>query len=229
MSPPRAADAQPLPGTLAAAVDHELVIKRSRFLAHLSPAASVEEADAVVARVRKELWDARHHCVALVVGAHADAQRSSDDGEPSGTAGVPMLEVLRHRRVTDVVAVVSRYFGGVLLGAGGLVRAYSGAVSAALDDAAASGLLLRRATRTEVTLDVPHADAGRIDHLLRDWSGAHDALLDGVAYAEAARFTLLVPPGELGRLREDLAAASAGTLTPVAGADRVVDLPAPSL
>ncbi len=88
------------------------------------PVPSVAAADAVVARVRKEHWDARHHCVALVVGPHADQQRSTDDGEPSGTAGIPMLEVLRHRHVTDVVAVVTRYFGGVLLGAGGLVRAY---------------------------------------------------------------------------------------------------------
>lgn len=215
-----------LPGTLAAAVDHELVIKKSRFLAHLAPARTVEEADAVVARVRKELWDARHHCVALVVGTHADAQRSSDDGEPSGTAGVPMLEVLRHRDVTDVVAVVSRYFGGVLLGAGGLVRAYSGAVSGALDAAAGGGLLLRRARRTVVRLDVPHADAGRIEHLLRDWARTYDAVLEDVAYAQAARFTVLVPPGEVARLRADLAAASSGRLVPAAGEDRVVDLPA---
>lgn len=218
---------RPLPGSVAAAVDHELIVKKSRFLAHLAPARTVEEADAVVARVRKERWDARHHCVALVVGTHADAQRSSDDGEPSGTAGVPMLEVLRHRHLTDVVAVVSRYFGGVLLGAGGLVRAYSGAVSAALDDAAARRLLLRRATRTVVRLDVPHADAGRIEHLLRDWGRSHDAVLEDVAYAGEARFTLLVPPGEVARLGDDLAAASSGTLAPAVGEDRVVDLPTP--
>ncbi|MGW8565802.1 IMPACT family protein [Isoptericola sp. NPDC055881] len=216
----------PLPGTLAAAVDHELVVKKSRFLAHVAPVVSVEEADAVVARLRKELWDARHHCVALVVGTHADQQRSSDDGEPSGTAGVPMLEVLRRRHVTDVVAVVTRYFGGVLLGAGGLVRAYSGAVAEALDLAAAGGLLRRREVRTEVTVDVPHADAGRVDHLLRDWAATHDAVLEQPTYAAVARLALLVPPAALPRLRDDLAAASAGALVPEPGADRVVDLPA---
>jgi uncharacterized YigZ family protein len=211
-----------LPSTIAAPVDHELVVKKSRFLAHLEPARSVAEADAVVARLRKELWDARHHCVAMVLGAHADQQRSTDDGEPSGTAGVPMLEVLRHRGVTDVVAVVTRYFGGVLLGAGGLVRAYSGAVAEALDRAR----LVRREVLAEVTLDVPHADAGRIDNVLRDWAAAHGAVLEPAEYAEVARFRVLVPPGELARLRGDVAAASAGTLTPVVGASRVVDVPA---
>jgi len=209
-------------GTIARPVDHELVVKKSRFLAHLSPVATVAEADAVVARLRKEHWDARHHCVALVVGAHADQQRSTDDGEPSGTAGIPMLEVLRHRRVTDVVAVVTRYFGGVLLGAGGLVRAYSTAVSEALDQARP----VRRAVLTAVHVDVPHADAGRLHGVLRDWCTHHDGTLDDVAYGAVAAFTVLVPPAELDRFDADLAAASSGALTARRGDSRVVDLPA---
>ena len=210
-----------LPSTIAAPVDHELVVKKSRFLAHLHPVATVAEADAVVAAIRKEHWDARHHCVALVVGTLADQQRSSDDGEPSGTAGVPMLEVLRQREVTDVAAVVTRYFGGVLLGAGGLVRAYSAAVSEALDLART----VRRQVLTEVSLDVPHAEAGRLDNLLRDWAGSHGAMLGATEYAAVARFTLLVPPGEVATLVADVAAASAGTLRPVPGEQRVVDVP----
>ncbi|KZM76658.1 YigZ family protein [Cellulosimicrobium sp. I38E] len=209
-------------GTIAGPVDCELVVKKSRFLTHLSPVASVADADAVIARVRKEHWDARHHCVALVVGAHADQQRSTDDGEPSGTAGVPMLEVLRHRQVTDVVAVVTRYFGGVLLGAGGLVRAYSSAVSEALDVARP----VRRAVLTEVRVDVPHADAGRLHGVLRDWAAQHDGSLDAVAYGAEAEFTVLVPPAELARFDADLAAATSGSLTALRGTDRVVDLPA---
>ncbi|WP_425953667.1 YigZ family protein [Xylanimonas sp. McL0601] len=210
-----------LPSTIAEPVDHELVIKKSRFLAHLHPVRSVEEADAVVAQVRKEFWDARHHCVALVVGTHADRQRSTDDGEPSGTAGVPMLEVLRHREVTDVVAVVTRYFGGVLLGAGGLVRAYSSAVSEALDLATP----VHRRVLTEVRLDVPHADAGRLDNVLRDWAASHGAVLGTTEYAEVARLRLLVPPDQLTALSDDVAAATAGALTPVPGESRVVDVP----
>jgi uncharacterized YigZ family protein len=209
-----------LPSTLARPVDHELVVKKSRFLAHVAPVHDGEEADAVVARIRKDAWDARHHCVAMVLGPHADRQRSTDDGEPSGTAGVPMLEVLRHRNLTDVVAVVTRYFGGVLLGAGGLVRAYSGAVTEALDRAE----LVRRTLMTEVSLDVPHADAGRLDHLLRDWTSAHGALLGETRYTDVARFTLMVPPGDLARLHDDVAAASSGTLVPVPGASRIVDV-----
>lgn len=209
-----------LPSTIAVAVEHELVIKKSRFLARVEPARSVEEADAVIARVRKQHWDARHHCVALVVGAHADQQRSSDDGEPSGTAGIPMLEVLRHRGLTDLVAVVTRYFGGVLLGAGGLVRAYSSAVSEALDLAR----LVRRQLLTEVSLDVPHADAGRIDNWLRDWTVTHGAVLGEPRYGGAVTFTLLVPPLQLDALAADTAAVSAGALTPVPGESRITDV-----
>ncbi len=197
------------------------MVKKSRFLAHLHPVGSVAQADAVVAAIRKEHWDARHHCVALVVGTHADQQRSTDDGEPSGTAGVPMLEVLRHREVTDVVAVVTRYFGGVLLGAGGLVRAYSSAVSHALDQAR----VVRRRVLTEVHLDVPHADAGRIDNLLRDWATGHGAVLGETVYTETARLTLHVPPSALAQLAADVAAASSGTLVPRPGAEHIVDVP----
>lgn len=212
---------RPLPSTVAAPVEVETVVKKSRFLALLSPVATVAEADAVVAAVRKEHWDARHHCVALVVGTHADQQRSSDDGEPSGTAGVPMLEVLRHREVTDVVAVVTRWFGGILLGAGGLVRAYSGAVTAALDAAH----VVRRAVLTEALVDVPHADAGRLHGLLLDWCAHHDGVLEGVDYGASALFTVLAPPATLGDLDAVLAAASAGAVTALRGASRVVDVP----
>lgn len=196
------------PATIAGPVEHELVVKKSRFLALVQPVADVAEADAVVAAVRKRHWDARHHCTALVVGTHADQQRSSDDGEPSGTAGVPMLEVLRRRELTDVVAVVTRYFGGVLLGAGGLVRAYSTATSEALDLAR----VVRRSAATRVTVEVPHAEAGRLHGLLRDWAEGHDGALHDVEYAATVRFTLLVPPAGLDAFDAALAAASAGTL-----------------
>jgi uncharacterized YigZ family protein len=201
------------PSTIGEAVEHELVVKKSRFLTRVVPVSTVAEADAVIAAARKEHWDARHHCVALVVGTHADQQRSSDDGEPSGTAGIPMLEVLRRRELTDLVAVVTRYFGGVKLGAGGLVRAYSTAVSETLDLAR----LVQRLPATTVTVDVPHADAGRIQGVLRDWADGHDAAVTGVDYAASARITLLVPPARLDAFDAELAAASAGRLVGVRG------------
>lgn len=201
------------PSTIAGPVEHELVVKKSRFLALVRPVADVSEADAVVAAVRKKHWDARHHCVALVVGPHAEQQRSTDDGEPSGTAGVPMLEVLRRRDLTDLVVVVTRYFGGVLLGAGGLVRAYSTATSEALDLAR----VVRRSAATRVTVDAPHADAGRLHGVLRDWAEDHDGALHDVEYGTSVRFTLLVPPAALDAFDAALAAATAGALHAVRG------------
>lgn len=209
-----------LPSTIAAPVEHEIVIKKSRFLAHLAPVRSMDDADAVITAVRKQHWDARHHCVALVVGTHAERQRSSDDGEPSGTAGIPMLEVLRHRGMTDIVAVVTRYFGGVLLGTGGLARAYSSAVSEALDTAR----IVHRRLMTEVALDVPHADAGRLDNWLREWAATHDAVWEEPIWTAVTRFQLLVPPGALLTLGDDVAAFSGGAFVPVEGDSRVVDL-----
>ncbi|MBD8077801.1 YigZ family protein [Cellulosimicrobium arenosum] len=131
-----------------------------------------------------------------------------------------MLDVLRRHSVTDVVAVVTRWFGGVLLGTGGLVRAYSSAASGALD----SARLVRRGVRTEVTLEVPHAESGRLHGVLQAWASSHDAVLAGVSYDEVARFSLQVAPAVLDRFDADVAAASAGTLTARRGEERVVDL-----
>lgn len=210
------------PATIAAAVTHEAVIRKSRFLTHVEPVTSVEQAEAVIAGIRKRAWDANHNCTAMVTGLLGDQARSSDDGEPSGTAGIPMLEVLRRRDLTDVVAVVTRYFGGVKLGAGGLVRAYSSAVSETLDQAA----LVRRAALRQVTLEVPHADAGRYDNLLREWAAHHGATLGEPTYATTATLELWAPQTELPRLTDDLAAASAGAVVPVLGVERIVDVPA---
>ena len=121
-----------LPSSIAARVEHEVVIRKSRFIATLIPVRSVAEADAEITALRKRYWDAGHNCTALVVGTHADQQRSSDDGEPSGTAGRPMLDVILGEDIHNVAVVVTRYFGGVLLGTGGLVRAYSRAVQEGL-------------------------------------------------------------------------------------------------
>jgi len=212
-----------LPSTVAAVVEHELVVSRSRFITTVTPVAGIEDADHAVAEVRRRFWDARHNCVAMVTGVLGDQARSSDDGEPSGTAGVPMLEVLRRRDLTDLVVVVTRYFGGVKLGAGGLVRAYSTSVSEALDRA----VVVRRVELTRVDVTAPHADAGRIDNVLRQWVQQHGATFDDPTYGAAVTFTLWVPHGELEALRADLAAASAGALAPVVGAARVVDLLTP--
>lgn len=209
------------PATIAAPVERELVVRKSRFIAHVAPASSPEAADAVIAAVRKHRWDARHNCAAMVAGLWADQARSSDDGEPSGTAGIPKLEVLRRRELTDIVAVVTRYFGGVKLGAGGLVRAYSTAVSEALDDAR----LVQRVALTAVRIDVPHADAGRFDNLLREWAQRSGASLGETTYGRLATLEVWAPADALARLHDEIAAASGGAILPTVGDERVVDFP----
>lgn len=189
----------------------------SRFLAVVRRVGDEDAARDVVASARREHPDARHHCSAFVLGPGGEVQRSADDGEPSGTAGAPMLEVLRGAGVSDVAAVVTRWFGGTLLGAGGLVRAYGDAVRAALDDAGT----LRRVLLTEVGLDLEHADAGRVEGELR----ARGVRVLDVAYAERVRLLLAAPPDEVDRVAELVAAATGGTTQPVAVGQRWVDSP----
>lgn len=200
--------ADPLPlDTIAAEVRVEREVQRSRFIATLAPIDDEDAAGAVIDRIRRELHGARHHCTALVLGADGGQQRSSDDGEPPGTAGAPMLAVLAGAGLTDVVAVVTRYFGGTLLGAGGLVRAYGGAVGEAV--AAATRLARRPVTRFR--LHVPMADAGRVEHLLH--AAAADLHLEvgpGAYTATEVSFEVVIDDGVgMGALRSRLAAAGA--------------------
>ncbi|MGO3141281.1 MAG: IMPACT family protein [Galactobacter sp.] len=155
---------------IAAEVEHTIEIQRSIFLTRLVPVADETAARAVIEEQRKAHHGARHHCSAFVLGPDREVQRSSDDGEPGGTAGVPMMQALLQREtasgardLTDVVAVVTRWFGGILLGAGGLVRAYSDSVSQTLDVATEE----RWTRRRELLLDVPYDQAGRAENLLR--------------------------------------------------------------
>lgn len=113
----------------------EYTEKKSRFLGEIHPVSSEEEAAAVVAAARKKYYDARHHCYAWILGEYGSFKKAADDGEPSGTAGVPMLKVLEGAGIRNAVVVVTRYFGGTLLGTGGLVRSYTQAAKAALADA----------------------------------------------------------------------------------------------
>jgi uncharacterized YigZ family protein len=168
-----------------------LEVKRSRFLATVTRVHTEAAARAVVEAARREHWDARHHCSAFVLGPRGEIARSSDDGEPAGTAGAPMLEVLRGaadgRGVSDVVAVVTRWFGGVLLGAGGLVRAYGDAVRAALE---VSGTVERRLLVLS-SVTVGHAVAARLENDLRN----RGVVVHDVAYGAAVTLTLATPPG----------------------------------
>lgn len=194
----------------------EIEEKRSRFLCTLERVEDEAEARTVVERLRKQHWDARHTCSAFVIGPPPQpVERSNDDGEPAGTAGAPMLEVLRGAGVSDTVAVVTRWFGGTLLGAGGLVRAYSDAVRTALDEV---GTLTRELVR-EYRIEVPYDAAGRLETDLRS-SGV--AVLD-TTYGAAVTLRIGAPPEDENRLESLLAELTAGASVLVPGIDRWVD------
>jgi uncharacterized YigZ family protein len=141
----------------------EEVIERSRFICTLTRTHSEEEARDCIAALKKEHYRANHNCSAYILGYTQDIQHSSDDGEPSGTAGMPMLEVLRKRGVTNVTAVVTRYFGGIKLGAGGLIREYAGSVARALDEA----VLAQIVTQQEIILRLPYSDFDSVQRFLK--------------------------------------------------------------
>ncbi|MCI2240483.1 YigZ family protein [Kineococcus sp. TRM81007] len=190
----------------------ETVVERSRFLCVLQPVPDEAAADAVVAAARREFPDARHHCTARVLGDDGEVRRASDDGEPAGTAGAPMLAALDGAGVTGAVAVVVRWFGGVLLGTGGLVRAYGGAVAGALAEAG----LVQRQRVDLVQVRAPLAEAGRVEAELRRRHAVED-----VAWgADGWRAVVAVPAGGRGGLEAELAAA--GLAAPLT--DALVDL-----
>ncbi|MFF2437916.1 YigZ family protein [Streptomyces sp. NPDC058107] len=188
--------------TVARAGVHETEINRSRFICALAPAATEQEAQDFVARIRREHPTASHNCFAYVIGADASVQKASDDGEPGGTAGVPMLQMLMRRETRYVVAVVTRYYGGVKLGAGGLIRAYGGVVGEALDEL---GTITRRRFRL-ATITVGHQRAGRLENDLR----ATGLAVREVRYAEAVIIEIGLPDSDVESFRSWLADATAG-------------------
>ncbi|WP_432094483.1 YigZ family protein [Streptomyces sp. bgisy100] len=182
---------------------HEIEINKSRFRCALAPAATEEEAQEFVRRVRREHPTASHNCFAYVIGADGGVQKASDDGEPGGTAGVPMLQMLLRREVRFVVAVVTRYYGGVKLGAGGLIRAYGGAVGEALD---ALGTLTRQRFRL-ATVTVDHQRAGKLENDLR----ATGREVRDVRYAAEVTLEIGLPEVDVDAFRAWIADTTAGT------------------
>ncbi|MGK0721722.1 YigZ family protein [Leucobacter sp. W1478] len=190
--------------TISGPVDTELEISRSRFLTRLERVSDEGEARSTIARVRAEHPRARHHCSAFVLGAGGRTRRSNDDGEPSGTAGAPMLDALVSAGLSDVIAVVTRYFGGVLLGAGGLTRAYRAAVA----EAVAQAGRVRRAERIPALVTVDYALAPQIEAEAR----RRGYEVGEAGYGEAVEVRLLLSvdqcPGA-GALVQELSAGSA--------------------
>ena len=202
--------------TIAGQVDTEIEISRSRFLTRLERVDSEDAARAVIAEVRAEHPRARHHCSAFVLGSDGRVQRSNDDGEPGGTAGAPMLDALVSAGLSDVVAVVTRYFGGVLLGAGGLTRAYRASVAGAVLEAER----VRRGLRTEVAVASSYEVAAQIEAEARQ----RGFTVGEAEYGAAVLQRFAVAEEEVAALATLAAELSAGAATVTPGEAAYVDL-----
>ncbi len=180
----------------------EITEKKSRFIATVYAVRTPDEANEKIAAIRKQYWDARHNCSAMVIGERGEFSRCSDDGEPAGTAGRPMLSVLSGAGVTNALAVVTRYFGGVLLGTGGLVRAYSAAVQEALNACTLSecteGLCLKIGT--------DYNGIGKIQYILAQRS----LPVTDTSYTDTVEITTLVPAAQAGALKTEITDKTGG-------------------
>lgn len=204
--------------TIAEPVDTELEISRSRFLTRLVRVSTEDDARRVIAEVKALHPKARHHCTAFVLGSRQEIQRSNDDGEPSGTAGAPMLDALLAAGLSDVVAVVTRYFGGVLLGAGGLTRAYRAAVA----QATAHATRVTRAQRCRVQITAPYDIAPPIEAELRRRGVA---VLES-EYTEAVTLNVAAANDQVEAVVALAAEMSAGSAAVTVGETEFVDVSA---
>lgn len=143
--------------------ENEIIIEKSRFIAHVARAETEEQAQEFIQRIKKQHWNATHNCSAYLIGENDHIQKANDDGEPSGTAGVPILEVLKKKHLKDTVVVVTRYFGGIKLGAGGLIRAYGKATSEGIN---ATGIVERK-LMTIMHTKVDYTWLGKLENELR--------------------------------------------------------------
>lgn len=163
---------------------NELIISKSRFIAHCTRAETEEEAIEFIEKIKKEHANATHNCSAYLIGEHDQFQKANDDGEPSGTAGVPILEVLKKQGLKDVVVVITRYFGGIKLGAGGLVRAYGKATTAGIE---AAGVVERRLHHL-MNVTVDYTLLGKLENEIRN----SQYILVDIAYGENVVFSINV-------------------------------------
>lgn len=194
--------------------DHveELEIKKSRFICYLHKTFAEADAKAFLLKVRKEHPDATHHCYAFVIGEHNEIQRSNDDGEPAGTAGVPMLECLTNRHMQDTLAVTVRYYGGTKLGAGGLIRAYSKSVAEALNTA----VITKKETMQVYTLTFPYDFIGKLDYYFR----SNNIYICDKLYDERLTYTYLCKDA----LDTDIQEITNGTCIPVWIEECIIDV-----
>ncbi len=169
--------------------EKEIVIERSRFITYVERAESEEDALAFIQTIKKKHWDATHNCSAYIVGEKDQIQKADDDGEPSGTAGRPILEVIKKRSLKDTVIVVTRYFGGIKLGAGGLIRAYGKGATNGINAAQ----IIERLLHTRVAVTIDYTLLGRVENELR----SKEYQLAHIDYLEQVTVHVDIPVGEM--------------------------------
>lgn len=189
----------------------EITEKKSRFIASVHPVSSEEEALAFIESVKKEHWSARHNCFAYVIGERCELMRCSDDGEPGGTAGKPMLDILTGEGLHNTAVVVTRYFGGTLLGTGGLVRAYSQAVKEGL----ASSVIITKIHGVKLRIGTDYTGLGKIQYILGQ---RKLRILDSI-YTDKVEIEVLTPITELSELRAEITEGTNGQAFIAEGAD----------
>lgn len=180
----------------------EIEEKKSRFIASIEPVTSEEEAVAFFNKKKKEYWDAKHNCTAFTIGEKHENTRCNDDGEPSGTAGRPMLDVLLREDIHNVAVVVTRYFGGTLLGTGGLVRAYQKSVQEGLKNS----VIIERHKGCKLTISTDYTGLGKIQYIL---ASANITTLD-TEYTEGVCIHTMVPSEQLAALQNDITQGTSG-------------------
>lgn len=182
----------------------ELIEKKSRFLAEVYPISSEEDVTRRLEEINKKYWDARHHCFAYVIGERNEIQRCSDDGEPSGTAGKPILDVLMGNQIHNAMIVVTRYFGGTLLGTGGLVRAYSNSASAGLK----ASTIITKHKGMVLHLETDYSLVGKIQYLI----GSHQLSILSSEYEAQVTMKVLVPVEKIEKIEKELMEVTSGQI-----------------
>ena len=181
----------------------EITEKKSRFIATVRPVESEGEAAAFIAEMKKKYWDARHNCSAFAIGPNQELTRCSDDGEPAQTAGRPMLDVLLRDGIHNAAVVVTRYFGGTLLGTGGLVRAYQRAVQEGL----AHCVVIEKEPGKMLSIQTDYTGLGKIQYTLAQQQIA----VMGIGYTDTVQIDAMVPKGKEGEVAEKITEATNGT------------------
>jgi uncharacterized YigZ family protein len=167
--------------------EQEIIIQKSRFIAHIKGVTSEEEAQQFLQEIKKQHWDANHNCYAYCIGENNAIQKANDDGEPSGTAGIPILEVIKKKNLNDTIIIITRYFGGIKLGAGGLIRAYGKCASEGVN----CSNIIKRQPMTPMKTKIDYTMLGRVENSIR----SSKYILKGIEYTDQVAINTLVECG----------------------------------